>query len=159
MKLSDGELRAAVTVDLLGGGGNCVFTEDGVDKAFLPTEALFFEFDNLEHCLKIRRRGLLLLADSDAMLAARKRAGILGIRSYPGRASWRAQSLWRTCYLVRNYIYLMTRVFEKPRLAYLQTIAGTRYQLRGIADGFAGKMGRRVSPELVNGVYPRRGTY
>lgn len=176
VRLPDGDLQGLVSVDYLGGGANCVFTPAGVDPAVLPTEALFFGFDDLEHCLKIRQQGLPLLADGDAMLAVRKRAGILGLRSYRGRSSWRPESLWRTYYSVRNYIYLMTRVFGKPRLAYLEvarvfgrllyyskngfryTVASARYQLRGIADGFAGRMGQRVLPELVDGVYPRQGT-
>jgi hypothetical protein len=76
--------------------------------------------------------------------------------------------IWRRYYRTRNYIFMMRKTFQRPDLARRETwkslgrsifcwlrgirygIEFTRLQLRGVVDGYRGKMGRTVLPRPKN---------
>jgi hypothetical protein len=134
-------------------------------KVGLPDPRLFFGFDDLEYCLRIRAAGYRLLVPGDLMRECRSVSGRLGPRprrSILPRHSY--NSIWRQYYSTRNYIFAMTTTFGHSDLARrelcraigracLSWSRGLRYgsaftalQLRGVVDGYLGHMGRTVVP-------------
>jgi hypothetical protein len=104
-------------------------------------------------------------------------------REKKGHLNWRRprtvrprhpyRGVWRQYYSTRNYIFAMRRTFDRPRLARREAVkavartcsswcrgprygfAFTRLQLRGVFDGYRGRMGRTVLPMAKPRFEPR----
>jgi GT2 family glycosyltransferase len=163
-RLSDDTLTGLLAVDVIGGGQQLVLRGETVKTVGLPDSRLFFGFEELEYCLRIRRAGYRLLVDGDMMRECRVRWGRLGWNPPRlTRPSYPQHSLWRRYYSTRNYIFAM-REFRRPDLARHEVVkavarallswgrgprfgsAFTILQLRAVLDGYLGKMGRTVAP-------------
>ena len=131
-----------------------------------PNGDFFFGYPDLEHCLRIRRAGYRLLVDGELMLRCRGLANRIGHRSTKRLRPRRTyESVWRSYYTTRNYIYMMRRTFPRRDLARRQAMKalawsitawgrGPRYaarfgplQLRAVIDGYRGRLGLTVPPE------------
>ena len=163
-RLPDEALRGTVDVDVVGGGQQLILRRDTVASVGLPDSRLFFGFEELEYCLRIRRAGYRLIVDGELMKECRARWGRLDWS--PSRAKRREiahHTLWRRYYSTRNYIFAM-RAFRRPDLARTEVFkavgrallswgrgpkfgsAFTALQMRGVVDGYRGHMGRTVLP-------------
>jgi len=164
-RIPDGALQGVVGVDMIGGGQHFILRSEVVRTVGVPDGRFFFGLDDLEYCLRIRRAGYRLLVDGAMMLEQRARNGRLNFvrrRSPYPRHSF--DTIWRQYYSTRNYIFAMTRTLQHPELARREFgkalarsscswrrgpafgLAFTRLQLRGVIDGYLGRMGRTILP-------------
>lgn len=165
-RVPDEELGAGpVAVDVIAGGGQLLLHLPQVRQIEPPDSRLFFEFEDLDFCLRLRGAGLELRVDGELMLEARRSAGRVGAvrrRSLVPRHG--RANLWRRYYTTRNYVFLMRHRFGRPDLARREAaralvrsvaswLRGPRYALRfshlewaGVRDGWRGQLGRSVPP-------------
>ncbi len=164
-RLRDDELAGDLDVDIVGGGQQFVVRRDVLDTIGPPPADFFFGHWDPMWCLAVRRAGYRVVVDGDLMREYRQLAGRLGLTTtrvvVPMNSS---AGLWRRYYVSRNYVYSMRTTFGRPDLArreagkaLLRSITswrrgvrfGARFsmlQLRGIVDGYRGKLGMTVSP-------------
>jgi GT2 family glycosyltransferase len=159
-RLRDDELAGPVSVDYVAGGQMLMVRVASV-RAVGPFDSdLFFAFDDLDFCQRLRRAGFGVYAYGPAGLAARERFGRLG--DGIGRAP-RRENPWRRYYSVRNHIVVMRRYTSLPRaaMATLAHLIGRPIadlvrgrgdwsllvaNTRGCIDAWLGRLGRRVEP-------------
>lgn len=164
-RIPDDELLGDLCVDTIGGNGHLTVRRDVIADIGPPDRQLFFGFYDPLYCLRIGQAGYRLMVDGDLLRRFRTHAGRIG---YTRERAWRPRdpyhAIWRRYYVSRNYIYRMTRTFERPdlarreaRKAIVRALAawgrGPRYggrftvlQLRGVVDGYRGRLGRTVEP-------------
>jgi glycosyltransferase involved in cell wall biosynthesis len=158
---ADAELRGRVAVDYIGGNQLPTIRVSAARQVGVYDPRLFFGFDDLDFCLRLRQEGFGVFASGSLWLAARQRFNRLGPR--PGRSSRRI-SPWRRYYAVRNHIVIMRRYSSVARaatltvsLAILRPISDVRHKrpdalallratLRGCVDAWRGRLGRTVDP-------------
>ena len=75
-RLRDEALTGLVSVDLIGGGQQLILRRDTVEHVGLPDSRLFFGFEELEYCLRIRRAGYRLLVDGHLMHDTARNGGV-----------------------------------------------------------------------------------
>jgi glycosyltransferase involved in cell wall biosynthesis len=165
-RIPDRALSGVVSVDNIAGNQQWMVRRQAVEAVGLPNAKLFFGFEELEYCLRMRLEGYRLLVDGELMLESRARFGRLGLTE---RQAWVGlgtnSTAWsrRQYYSTRNYIYMMNHIFRHPELSRKQafkaiakaclsyaklTKHGIEYsnlQLRAIWDGYSGRMGRTIS--------------
>lgn len=167
VRLPDEALHGVVEVDSIGSGLQLITRRELVETVGLPDARLFFGFYDPEYCLRIRRAGYRLLVDGDLMHEYRRLAGRLQLearRSVLPRHG--RSSLWRRYYVTRNYIFMMRETFGRPGLARREAAQAlfrcmtswgrgpwyglrfTRHQLLAIFDGYRGRLGRTVLPQV-----------
>lgn len=166
VRLPDSSLRRGpVSVDFIGGDHKLILRREAVEGVGPPNGDLFFGYPDLEHCLRVRRAGWELRVDGALMREYRQVTGKLGHRRVRSPVPRRSLSaVWRHYYTTRNYIHMMRETFEEPRLARREILkalgrsagswlkgptygrAFTGYTLRGVADGWRGRLGPRISP-------------
>lgn len=166
MRVADDELSGVVEVDAIGAGLQLILRREAIGDAGLPDRRLFFGFLDPEYCLRLRRAGYRLWVDGELMRTYREAAGHLGRgRRRALRPDVAADRLWRRYYVTRNYIHSMRRTFGRPDLARREAVRaiaralaawgrgpayGIRFgglQLRGVIDGYRGRLGRTVAPQ------------
>ncbi len=164
-RLPDAALRGVVEVDAIGGGQQLILRRPAVQQVGLPDPRLFFGLEEFEYCLRIRQAGFRLLVDGELMLENRRLAGRLNLEVR--RSPWRrhpTRDLWRRYYTTRNYIFMMREIFHRPDLARREAAKAlvrcaaswlhgpgygrqlSRCQLKAVADGYAARMGRTITP-------------
>lgn len=165
-RLPDQALQGIISVDTIGSGHQLILRKEAIQTVGLPDTRLFFGLEEIEYCLRIRNAGYRLLVDGDLMREYRARAGRLNLkrqRSLVPRHAY--HTIWRQYYSTRNYIFAMNKTFQCPNLARREAFKafgrtffswgrGPRYgaaftslQLRGVLDGYLGRMGRTVLPK------------
>jgi glycosyltransferase involved in cell wall biosynthesis len=166
VRIKDESLSGTIEIDATGGNSQLIISRQAVEKVGLPDPELFFGWEDGEYCLRIGLAGFKLLADGDQALKERTASGRLGIVSkwdqrmskIGSKRSWPARRYYDT----RNYIYLMRGRFGRKDLARRETLKALarmpdslRYgpghafrfsclQMRGIVDGYRGRMGKTV---------------
>ncbi|MEZ4866325.1 MAG: glycosyltransferase [Caldilineaceae bacterium] len=165
IRLSDEQLKDTVEVDMIGGGQQLILHREIISAVGVPNDDFFFGYPDLEYSLRIRRAGYPLWIDGDLMHEYRAQTGRLNLKRRRSIMPHRAHNnIWRNYYTTRNYIYMMQYVFGRPDLARKGTYKslfqmltawgrGPKYatefsslQLRGIIDGYRGRLGRNVTP-------------
>ena len=164
-RLRDSELNGVMDVDVIAGNQQLILSRHMIANVGVADSRLFFGLYEPEYCLRIRRAGFRLLVDGEMMRAQREIAGRLALDRQraiiPDYPPWR---IWQRYYRTRNYIFMMRRTFNRPDLARRETAKAlvrcctswsrglqygsmyVPYQLRGIADGYQGRMGRTIMP-------------
>jgi GT2 family glycosyltransferase len=164
-RLPDEALAGIINVDTIAGNCQLIIRRDVVSTVGVPDARLFFGLEEIEYCLRIRTAGYRLLVDGDLMKECRAHAGRVGwSRPRHMLPSHAHDTLWRRYYSTRNYIFAMSRTFQRPDLARRELFkaigraclswgrgakygfAFTMLQLRAIVDGYLGRMGRTVLP-------------
>ncbi len=165
-RLPDEMLNGILNVDFIGQDQRFTVHRKVVETVGLPNGRLFFGYPDLEYCLRIRQAGYRLLVDGRLMWEYRaqtKRLNLEKKRSLLPRRSY--SSIWRNYYTTRTYIHMMRYTFQRPELARREALKacgrilfswarGPRYgaafsvlQLRGVLDGYLGRLGRTVKPK------------
>jgi glycosyltransferase involved in cell wall biosynthesis len=166
VRLADAELAGVIEVDAIGGGLQLILRREAVRTVGLPDRRLFFGFEDPEYCLRLRRAGYRLWVDGELMRSYRELAGRMDLELRRSvRPANPPDRLWRRYYVTRNYIHMMRRTFGRPDLARREAAKalgrtvtawgrGPRYgwefgklQLRGVVDGYRGRLGRTVTPQ------------
>lgn len=164
-RLPDEALAGDLVVDTVGGNSHLTVRREVVESIGPPEKRFFFGFYDPLFCLRMAQAGYRIMVDGDLMLEYRTLAGRLDLvrrKSIVPNDPYHAT--WRRYYVTRNYIYRMTRTFDRPDLARREAgkalwragaswARGPRYgaryshhQLRGIVDGYRGRLGRTVLP-------------
>jgi GT2 family glycosyltransferase len=162
-RVPDRELTGPVPVDHVAGNQLPFFLAGTVRQMGVFYDDLFFGFSELEFGLRLWRAGYTLYAHGPLWLESRTRTGRLNHELKPSR---RLRPIgWRDYYTLRNAIFILRR-FRNPttalRVTFVHGLAKPlanvpvspalafrhlRMNLRAIADGWAGRMGRRVEPD------------
>lgn len=165
-RIADDELRGDLEVDVIGGNSGITVRAAMVADIGMPVADLFFGLDDFVYCLRARRNSYRVVVNGEALHAARAKADRLGLTAERRTlvATDPFHALWRRYYVTRNYIHTMRTCFDEPRLArrmalksVVQSVLsfgrGPRYggrysamQLRGVVDGYRGRMGRTIPP-------------
>lgn len=97
--------RACVEVDSVPGGHSMLVNTDVVKKGILPDDKLFFGFEEFDFCLRVKKNGYKIFADSESWLKQRYKAGHLS-NSYrwKGSSLGKPELLWRGFYSTRNLL-------------------------------------------------------
>ncbi len=111
VRLSDDELAGPVSVDYVAGGQMLMLRVAAVRAVGVFDADLFFGFDDLDFCERLRRHGYGVYVYGPAGIEARRRFGRLG--ADVGRAP-RRENAWRRYYSVRNHIVIMRRYTTGP---------------------------------------------
>lgn len=164
-RISDSSLSGDLEIDIIGGSNQLTVSRAVVDAIGTPEKQFFFGFYDPLYSLRIKQAGFTIRVDGDLMRTYREATGRTGVaygRSIRPRDPQHA--LWRRYYVSRNYIFRMRTTFRRPDLARREAMKGlaraamawtrgpsygltyTRLQVRGIADGYRGRLGRRVEP-------------
>jgi GT2 family glycosyltransferase len=165
-RLPDERLDGIVAVDFIGQNNSFTLRKEAVASVGLPNADLFFGYPDLEYCLRIRRAGYRLLVDGKLMYEHRARDGRLNlVKKQTLLPSRSYNSIWRNYYTTRSYIFMMTQIFKRSDLARREALkaagrilmswtrglkygaAFTGYELRGVVDGYLGRLGQTVTPK------------
>jgi len=162
VRVETAELDGPVPVDFIGGNLFGCYRVGAVRSAGPWLAEIFFEYDEVEHGLRLRRAGYTLYAHGTVWKLRRAEAGRLDHVMVP---AWGLDAPgWRRYYHVRNQIFILRRYgtraaaarrtfvlgFAKP-LANLavspkRAIGHLRLSVKASRDAWAGRMGRRVEP-------------
>lgn len=164
-RIPDSVLSGDLEIDIIGGSNQLTVSRAVVDAIGTPEKQFFFGFYDPLYSLRIKQAGFTIWIDGDLMRTYRELAGRIGIDYGPSlRPRDPSHALWRRYYVSRNYIFRMRTTFHRPDLARREAMKGvaraamawtkgpaygwdyTRLQLRGIFDGYRGRLGRRVDP-------------
>jgi glycosyltransferase involved in cell wall biosynthesis len=160
----DEELDGPVAIDYIGGGQFPIYLAEAMRRVGPFSAPLFFGCDDLEYGLRLRRAGYNLYASGALWLQLRRKWGHTGRVARPGVAL--PEPSWRRYYSLRNTIYIL-RTFGgttaavrvtalqgllKP-LANMATSPGRAWRhlklnLRACRDGWTGRLGRTLDPEV-----------
>jgi hypothetical protein len=161
LRPTDAELVGPLTVDYVAGNQLPTIRVAAIREIGTFDPKLFFGFDDLDFCLRLRKHGYRVYTDGRETMLARLAFGRQGddVGAPPRRVN-----PWRRYYAVRNHIVVMMRYVSQPRALAL-TIAqlvgrpvsdlrnrreGTRALVvagvRGSVDAWAGRLGRRFEP-------------
>lgn len=162
IRVPTSELQGPVALDFLAGNFFGCYRVAAVREQGPWMPDIFFEFDELEYGLRLRRAGFSLYADGDVWRARREAAGFA---DYVSKPQWRVDDAgWRRYYAVRNQIHIVRRYsswWAAARLTFLvgvakplanlivdpkKAVGNLRLTLKASADAWRGRMGRRVEP-------------
>lgn len=124
------ERKECVEVETIAGGMSMLVHKDVVHAAIFPNPDLFFGFEELDFCLKAKRKGFILLVHCGLFLTLRKKYN----RTEFNRALYKRKSnLVREYYSLRNLLYIsdeLTNSAMKRQLIFkwmVKSIYGFRY--------------------------------
>jgi glycosyltransferase involved in cell wall biosynthesis len=163
IRLRDDELTGVVPVDYIAGGQFPMIRVGPLREVGVFDERLFFSFDDLDFGLRLRDHGYHAVIDGSIAHWARAYFGRLATDGGVPRNAQPAAP-WRRYYSLRNLVYLL-RVRGCRRAALrVSTIDGllkalvvalrqprqawphVRFAVKAVADGWSGRLGRRVPP-------------
>lgn len=164
VRMADHALAGPVAVDYLGGNQLPTYRV-GVIRAVGPfRDDLFFGFDDLEFGLRVRAAGYGLYVDGERWRARRRAVGRLGLEVGPSRKL--GELSWRRYYSLRNVVWILrfhgrsgtaarvaaTAGLGKPLLHLVPSpgpaMAHLRLNARACLDGWRGRLGRTVEPDV-----------
>jgi glycosyltransferase involved in cell wall biosynthesis len=163
-RLSDDELAGPVRVDYVAGNQMPTLRVGAAREIGVFDPTLFFGFDDLDYCERLRRHGYGVYVYGPAGLAARRRFGRLGADVGPPP---RRENPWRRYYAVRNHIVIMRRytstrramsvtvgqLLGRPVLDLVRRKGDVRMfvaTMRGCVDAWTGRLGRTMEPPPSN---------
>lgn len=160
--LSNSELEKGETieVDVVPGGHTMLINAELIKNKILPTEKLFFGFEELDFCLKAKKANYKVYVNAADWLKIRHKVGNIS-RDYRWKDTsfGKADLLWREYYSIRNLLY----IFYKNRIyvamfflffkAGIKAIMGFRFgfdygvknlliQTKAISDFITGRYGK-----------------
>jgi GT2 family glycosyltransferase len=140
-RVDDRELRSGnqyIEVDSIAGNQSMLVNAEVVSAGILPDPDLFFGFEELDFCLKVKKAGYKLLVSTDLHLRAREKFGRLNLTA-PFYKVKDDRSLTREYYSIRNLLVICRRHKHYSALAYqlLKTAGKSLYGYRyGLGYGF-----------------------
>lgn len=99
--VSNNEIKRVTGVDYVTGGKHMLVSADVVKKGILPNPDLFFGFEELDFCLRVKDAGFSILIDGQGILDARLNNG-----NNESNYRWRGKSFGRHDQLNRQYYSL-----------------------------------------------------
>lgn len=157
---ADDELTGWIRVDSLAGGIQPTYSLEALAVAGSTRPELFFGYEELELGLRLRAAGYDLLVPGAVLLESRTNLGRLGMTARTASAV-RVRSPWRAYYSARNLLWVARRhgahgaavlVSGREIISAARDLVRFRdrrsaiLRLRGVADGWRGRLGRVVEP-------------
>lgn len=105
---ANAELSNVTEADYVTGGKQMIVSAQVVKAGVLPNPKLFFGFEELEYCLRVKDAGFKVLVDGKGIIEARNQAG-----NFHKNYRWRSKSLGdntrinRHYYSVRNMLFIL----------------------------------------------------
>jgi hypothetical protein len=170
VRIPDQRLDGPVRVDYIGSGQLPLYRVRAV-RAVGPFKAeLFFGFEELEYGLRLRAAGWSLYVDGDRWREGR---GIVGRLDVTGKPSARLpEPTWRHYYGLRNLIHILLAARRRGAAIRVTLLVGLAKPLvnaprhpgrtvrrlllnwRACRDGWRGRLGRTVEPNVAAGGGP-----
>jgi glycosyltransferase involved in cell wall biosynthesis len=166
VRLRDDELTGVVPVDYVAGGQLPFIRVGALREVGVFDERFFFSFDDLDFALRLRDHGYRALVDGSVAHWARARVGRLDTGDGgPKRAQ--AAPAWRRYYSLRNLLFILRERGHRGAAVRVSVADGVlkglvialrqpregwphiRLTAKAIADGWSGRLGRRVDPVAV----------
>ncbi len=108
LNYSNRELEGIVEADYIPGNKLMIVHGDVVKRGVLPAAKLFFGFEELDFCLKVKNAGFKILFDGTGIRAQRVAAGNTSASyRWRGKAIGDERKLWRQYYSSRNMLYIL----------------------------------------------------
>jgi hypothetical protein len=163
LRVADHELNGPVSVDYVGGNSLPFYRVGPLRDVGVFSRDIFFGLSEVEHGLRLRRAGYRSYADGSLWRETRTIAGRMGHKSRPSLRLREAN--WRDYYSLRNTIYILRNHGRRWSALRVSAVVGIakpvvnlavaprtaaqhlRLHRKAIADGWRGRMGRRVEPE------------
>ncbi|MCH7412392.1 glycosyltransferase [Belliella sp. R4-6] len=130
------EKSTVLNVDFVAGGMCMLVNSNVVNQNILPESKLFFGFEELDFCLKVKNSGWEIMVDSALFLEARKASNRL---NFERPLYQRKANLAREYYSLRNLLMISSSFHfkEMRRNLYLRWIAKSFYGFRfGLTYGW-----------------------
>lgn len=144
---SNSQLRQnkILEVDVVSGGGTLLVNAEVVNNQIIPSEKLFFGFEELDFCLKVKNKGFEVVVLSKIWLQENYQRGFLK-DNYKWKDSFfgKPDLLWRNYYSTRNLLYIFYT--HKFLIAFLYLLVKTA--VKSMAGYFFGKEYGRQNFEL-----------
>jgi GT2 family glycosyltransferase len=167
VRFEDKQLKGYLDVDTISGNMFPIVSRRVFQHGLLPTADLFFGFEDLDFSLSLKRSGFRIIISGDIHFMHREFAGRLNLRKMT-QTKRPKESLWREYYSVRSLVYIVL-YREQLVVGFLALIVrnflksffvfkyGFNYGkkanymiLKGLFDGFFGRMGMRILPITKN---------
>jgi glycosyltransferase involved in cell wall biosynthesis len=104
------ELQKIMDADAVAGGRQMIVSKKAVDAGILPTEKLFFGFEELDFCIKVKKAGFRIIFDGEKMKAGRSEQGNHDPNyKWRGKTIQQADKIWRQYYSSRNMLSILFR--------------------------------------------------
>lgn len=105
---SNKELSPVVEADYVTGGKHMIVSSKIVKAGILPDPKLFFGFEELEFCLRVKDAGFKVLVDGQGIMDARNRLGNLGSNyRWKGKSIGDISRINRQYYSLRNMLFIL----------------------------------------------------
>lgn len=102
------ELLPIVEADYVTGGKQMIISAQVVKAGILPDSKLFFGFEELEFCLRVKDAGFSILVDGQGMIEGRSSAGNLDENyRWKGKSIGDISRINRQYYSVRNMLFIL----------------------------------------------------
>ncbi|MCZ2845104.1 MAG: glycosyltransferase [Candidatus Bathyarchaeota archaeon] len=136
--LTNSQLQKAdiIEVDVVPGGHTMLVNAEVVIQKVFPEGKLFFGFEELDFCLKVRKKGFKVVVDSEDWLKENSKEGNIAANfKWKGSSFGDSSLLWRNYYSTRNLLYIYFKnLYFFPFLfllfkSVLKSMVGFRYGL------------------------------
>ncbi|HYC84124.1 MAG TPA: glycosyltransferase [Chryseosolibacter sp.] len=157
-RFNSAELTGILEADTAGGGDCMLISTTVVREGILPDARLFFGFEELDFCIRIREKGFRIIVDGERFYQYRAVAGNLNKKAKVLNLRNSRMYALREYYGKRNliYIYKKHRMFAALLNLVLKTVvkslAGFRYGFR-----FGALNMRMMLTSLMHGLVSRMG--
>lgn len=112
------ELQGILDADYVAGGQMMMVNSIIVRKGILPTRKLFFGFEELDFCIKVKEKGFRIVFDADKIKNTRTLPGNTHpTYKWKGKSFGKKELVWRQYYSIRNMLYIL--LSRKLYLAYV----------------------------------------
>ena len=151
IRVADEELvrREVLEVDSVAGGMSMIVNVEVVKDGILPNPAFFFGFEELDFCLRVKRKGYKLLVSTDLYQRSRKKYNRTNFKT-PFYSVRSIDSLWRQYYSIRNLLWILKGNKYYTALGY-QVIKSMSKTLFGFRYGV--EYGTRNAKVIFKGIW------
>ena len=113
VRIDDAHAKGVIEVDHVAGGMLPLIHRSVYEAGILPEPNLFFGFEELCFCLRMKRSGFAILINGDDLLRYRRNANKIGYKR-PFFRTIQTDKIWRQYYSVRNLLHIL--VYEEKNL-------------------------------------------
>jgi GT2 family glycosyltransferase len=163
IRLEDNQLKGYLDVDTISGNMFPLVSKRVFQHGLLPSLNFFFGFEELNFCLSLKQAGFRILTSGELHYQHRSSTGRLNLDKI-GYQKKSESLLWREYYSVRNLLHILIHqqftflgIFRFLSRNISKCIFIFKYGfnygimfnymiLKGLFDGFCGRMGMRILP-------------
>jgi len=104
------EMEGITDADVVAGNQMMIVNAKIPKAGIFPTEKLFFGFEELDFCLKVKYAGFRVVFNGGKIREARELAGITNPNyRWKGSSFGKEEILWRQYYSIRNMLYILKK--------------------------------------------------